>query len=245
MARYIKKQSSVNTEELSETGASIENESLGDLILEKPVILDEMKTDEGSEIVLEEGNYKKVVYTLDSKQLLQTLNDEASKTEVNTTIEVNIATPKTNEINVFIDDELINELNQKEYELNINEEEIAVIDKDCDCSIESPIKVSDQYATLEQREIGSPILDENGEPMIWPRSLPFFAQEVLDLGFELPKTFGFAVVPNVVCRVVDPIRGGGRARTVPGIHVDQQGQFVIVLPTLQHHVEGIRVPGDE
>ena len=81
---------------------------------------------------------------------------------------------------------------------SVTEDVIAVVDRDCDCSIESPIKVSDQYATLEQREIGSPILDENGERMIWPRALPFFAQEVLDLGFELPKTFGFAVVPNVV-----------------------------------------------
>jgi hypothetical protein len=69
---------------------------------------------------------------------------------------------------------------------------------DCDCLDESSIRVSEQFATLEKRVIGSPLLDENGDRVIWPRVLPFFAQNVLDLGFELPKTFGFAIVPNAI-----------------------------------------------
>lgn len=73
-----------------------------------------------------------------------------------------------------------------------------VPEKDCDCSQEASIRVSEQFANLKQREIGSPILDENGERVIWPRVLPFFAQNVLDLGFELPKTFGFAIIPNSI-----------------------------------------------
>ena len=55
-----------------------------------------------------------------------------------------------------------------------------------------------QYTTLEDRKIGSPLLDEKGEPVIWERTLPFFAQNVLDLGFELPKTYGFAIIPNEI-----------------------------------------------
>jgi len=80
----------------------------------------------------------------------------------------------------------------------VNENKIAVPEKDCKCTTEENIRATEQYATLEQREIGSPILDEKGERVIWPRALPFFAQEVLDLGFELPKTFGLAIVPNVI-----------------------------------------------
>ena len=76
--------------------------------------------------------------------------------------------------------------------------ELASSKKECDCSTESHIRVTEQFATLEQREIGSPLLDKNGERVIWPRVLPFFAQNVLDLGFELPKTFGFAIIPNAI-----------------------------------------------
>ena len=83
---------------------------------------------------------------------------------------------------------------------NINDKEVVakVSQDDCKCGGQDKIRVTDKYATLKQRKIGSPIVDENGERVIWPRALPFFAQNVLDLGFELPKTFGFAVVPNVI-----------------------------------------------
>ena len=74
--------------------------------------------------------------------------------------------------------------------------EVEVPIQNCNCVEGDNIRVTEQYATLEQREIGTPILDDNGERVIWPRTLPFFAQNVLDLGFELPKTFGFAVIPN-------------------------------------------------
>ena len=77
-----------------------------------------------------------------------------------------------------------------------DESEIEVSEKDCQCTPEEGLPVSEQFATLEQRAIGTPLLDEDGKPVIWPRALPFFAQNVLDLGFELPKTFGIAIIPN-------------------------------------------------
>lgn len=83
-------------------------------------------------------------------------------------------------------------------ENEIREVDIVAPEKDCQCAIKPSIPVSEQYATLEKREIGTPLVDENGERVIWPRALPFFAQNVLDLGFELPKTFGLAIVPNAI-----------------------------------------------
>ena len=69
---------------------------------------------------------------------------------------------------------------------------------DCQCSQEDIIRVTELYPTLKGREIGEILLDKHGERKIWPRSLPFFAQKALDLGFELPKTFGIAVIPNLI-----------------------------------------------
>jgi hypothetical protein len=68
----------------------------------------------------------------------------------------------------------------------------------CDCKDVEVIVGSEKYTTLEDREIGSPLLDKNGEPVIWQHSLPFFAQDVLDLGFELPNTYGIAIIPNKI-----------------------------------------------
>ncbi|MGB0936866.1 MAG: hypothetical protein ACPGTQ_05385 [Colwellia sp.] len=87
-------------------------------------------------------------------------------------------------------------------ELKLEQENVLVAQEKqapCQCD-ESNINVTERYATLKQREIGSPLLDENGERVIWPRVLPFFAQNVLDLGFELPKTFGLAIIPNVIAQ---------------------------------------------
>ena len=83
-------------------------------------------------------------------------------------------------------------------ESQIKAAEIAVPAKDCQCIDERSIAVSEQFATLESRDIGTPLLDEHGDKVIWPRALPFFAQNVLDLGFELPKTFGLAIIPNTI-----------------------------------------------
>ena len=51
------------------------------------------------------------------------------------------------------------------------------------------------YPTLEQRELGEPNIDDDGERVIWQRKLPFMAQQVVDLGFELPNPYGIAIIP--------------------------------------------------
>ncbi|QFU77576.1 hypothetical protein EY643_18915 [Halioglobus maricola] len=61
---------------------------------------------------------------------------------------------------------------------------------------ERPIRNSSTYPSLEERELGNPVIKKTGEPAIWEHPLPFFAQDVIDLGFELPKPFGLAVIPN-------------------------------------------------
>ncbi|MBT4520543.1 MAG: hypothetical protein HOC23_11100 [Halieaceae bacterium] len=57
---------------------------------------------------------------------------------------------------------------------------------------------SELYPTLEAREIGEPNVDAQGEVVRWERALPFFAQNVIDLGFDLPNPYGIAIVPLVV-----------------------------------------------
>ena len=51
------------------------------------------------------------------------------------------------------------------------------------------------YPTLENRELGEPNVAEDGERVIWKYKLPFLAQEVVDLGFELPNPYGVALIP--------------------------------------------------
>ena len=48
---------------------------------------------------------------------------------------------------------------------------------------------------LEDRELGEPNVDEGGVPVVWDHPLPFFGQEVTELGFELPLPFGISIVP--------------------------------------------------
>ena len=48
---------------------------------------------------------------------------------------------------------------------------------------------------LEDRELGEPNLDDEGEVVIWDHPLPFFGQAVTELGFELPLPFGVSIVP--------------------------------------------------
>jgi hypothetical protein len=50
------------------------------------------------------------------------------------------------------------------------------------------------YPTLEERELGEPNIDDDGERVIWHRKLPFLAQQVIDLGFDLPNPYGVAFV---------------------------------------------------
>jgi hypothetical protein len=58
----------------------------------------------------------------------------------------------------------------------------------------SDFKTTKIYPTLEDRELGEPNLDEDGEAVIWTRRLPFMAQQVVDLGFELPNPYGVGLV---------------------------------------------------
>ncbi len=54
------------------------------------------------------------------------------------------------------------------------------------------------YPNLEERELGEPNLDEDGERVIWKQKLPFLAQKVVDLGFELPNPYGVALIPAII-----------------------------------------------
>ena len=62
-------------------------------------------------------------------------------------------------------------------------------------TIEQTFRTTKIYPTLEQRELGDPNLNESGEPVVWGRALPFMAQNVVDLGFELPNPYGVALIP--------------------------------------------------
>ena len=55
------------------------------------------------------------------------------------------------------------------------------------------LMAQDLYPSLEDRELGEPH-EAEGEPIIYDRALPFLAQQVLDLGFELPHPYGAQLV---------------------------------------------------
>ncbi|MEJ2255665.1 MAG: hypothetical protein P8X98_01435 [Woeseiaceae bacterium] len=48
-------------------------------------------------------------------------------------------------------------------------------------------------ASLEERELGQPYT-EDGERVIYDRALPFLAQQVIDLGFEMPRPYGAQMI---------------------------------------------------
>lgn len=58
-----------------------------------------------------------------------------------------------------------------------------------------PDRFSNSFPSLEGRELGEPVVDESGDTPIWGRRLPFLAQQVIELGFELPNPYGVAVIP--------------------------------------------------
>jgi len=55
-------------------------------------------------------------------------------------------------------------------------------------------KTTGMYPTLEDRELGEQNIDEDGDRVIWKHKLPFLAQQVVDLGFDLPNPYGVALV---------------------------------------------------
>lgn len=58
------------------------------------------------------------------------------------------------------------------------------------------IRGSEIYPTLEERQLGEPNRDSSGAIKQWNRALPFFAQDVIELGFDLPNPYGIAIIPN-------------------------------------------------
>ena len=61
--------------------------------------------------------------------------------------------------------------------------------------VERDFQTTQIYPTLENRDLGEPNLDEDGERVIWKYKLPFLAQDVIDLGFDLPNPYGVAIIP--------------------------------------------------
>ena len=50
------------------------------------------------------------------------------------------------------------------------------------------------YPTLEDRDLGQPFESPDPERRVWKRALPFLAQKVIDLGFDLPNPYGVSLI---------------------------------------------------
>jgi len=50
------------------------------------------------------------------------------------------------------------------------------------------------YPTLEDRNLGQPFESPDPERRVWKHALPFLAQKVIDIGFDLPNPYGAALV---------------------------------------------------
>ena len=95
-----------------------------------------------------------------------------------------------------------------------------------------PEEFSTLYPTLENRELGEPIVNEDGEAQVWGRALPFLGQKVLDLGFELPNPYGVAIIPFSPIFPVTPNRGEiFSASTVVSMILTSDQAYVIGIAT--------------
>jgi len=56
------------------------------------------------------------------------------------------------------------------------------------------IRGPETVPTLEGRELGEPYQPDDPEERTWGRALPFLAQNVIDLGFDLPNPYGVALI---------------------------------------------------
>lgn len=56
------------------------------------------------------------------------------------------------------------------------------------------VRGPEMYPTLEDRELGQPFESPDPARRVWGRALPFLAQQVIDLGFDLPNPYGVALV---------------------------------------------------
>ena len=51
-------------------------------------------------------------------------------------------------------------------------------------------KATELYPSLDDRELGQPVIDATGGAVTYDRALPFFGQKVVDLGIDLPNPYG-------------------------------------------------------
>ena len=83
------------------------------------------------------------------------------------------------------------------YAATTEQTSVAMQDKSEELLPPFTINVHDSYPSLEERELGIPVIDEQTkDKRLWDRALPFLAQKVIDLGFDLPNPYGLAVIPG-------------------------------------------------
>lgn len=75
------------------------------------------------------------------------------------------------------------------------------------------------YPTLEDRALGERYESPDPERRIWGRALPFLAQKVIDLGFDLPNPYGTALVgarirQDLVLQDLEVAIGGGEREPI-------------------------------
>jgi len=75
------------------------------------------------------------------------------------------------------------------------------------------------YPTLEDRELGDRYESPDPERRIWGRALPFLAQKVIDLGFDLPNPYGVALIgarirQDLVLQDLEVSIGGGEREPI-------------------------------
>lgn len=75
------------------------------------------------------------------------------------------------------------------------------------------------YPTLEDRDLGDRYESPDPERRVWGRALPFLAQKVIDLGFDLPNPYGVALVgarirQDLVLQDLEISLGGGEREPI-------------------------------
>ena len=78
------------------------------------------------------------------------------------------------------------------------------------------------YPTLEDRELGDRYESPDPEQRVWGRALPFLAQKVIDLGFDLPNPYGVGLIggqlrQDLVLQDLEVSIGGGEREPIDWI----------------------------
>jgi len=55
-------------------------------------------------------------------------------------------------------------------------------------------KATELYPSLDDRDLGDPVLGPGGQTATWDHALPFFGQKVTELGFDLPNPYGVSMI---------------------------------------------------